>query len=135
MGNKKTYIKPTLENETFILQEYIATCYIVNCNVGSFDELWLESNGQRGLQREGSKYHPADTKVLEAEWFSSLHGCQEYHKGVTKNPKANGYIYKKGGWGGHYEEVFAWKENLGSEYDWHASLMNLQEWETNPNAS
>lgn len=133
MGNKKTYIKPTLENETFIPQEYIATCYIVNCNVGSFDELWLESNTQTGLQREGSKYYPADTKVLSSR--NGLEGCHKYHKGVTKDPVANGYIYKRGWGGGHYEEVFAWKENLGSEYDWHASLMNLQEWKTNPNAS
>lgn len=131
MGNKKTYIKPTLENETFIPQEYIATCYIVNCNVGSFDELWLETNKQPGLQRSGKN---ADTKVLDAGW-SSLYGCQKYHKGVTKNPEANGYIYVDGWGGGHYEEVFAWEENLGSAYDWHASLMNLREWETNPNAS
>lgn len=134
MGNKKAYSKPILENESFVPQEYIATCYIVNCNVGSFDELWQENGKQLGLQRDGRN---ADTKVLSADGWSSYTECHKYHKGVTKDPVANGYIYTKGGWGysGHYEEVFAWQEDLGSAYDWHASLMNLKEWHSNPNAS
>ena len=130
---KKAYVKPSMESEAFIPQDYIAACYIVNCNVGSFDEMWLETNGERGLQRTGRN---PDTKVLEAGWGSSLGGCQKYHKGVTKNPEANGYVYSNGFWGsGSYEEVFAWQEDLGSTYDWHASLMNKMDWSSNPNAS
>jgi len=133
---KKAYVKPSMESEAFLPQDYIAACYIVNCNVGSFDELWLESNGVPGLQRRrggswGNQYE-ADTKIVEG----NLVGCNKYHKGVTKDPVANGYIYSSGWWGGsRTEEVFAWQENLGSAYDWHASLMNMHDWETNPNAS
>lgn len=126
---KKAYVKPSMESEAFLPQDYIAACYIVNCNVPSFKELWLETNGQAGLQTWGRN---PDTKELDAGW-NSIFGCNEYHKGVTKNPEANAYI--TGNNGRNPRSVFAWQEDLGSDYDWHASLMDMQDWETNPNAS
>ena len=124
---KKAYVKPSMESEAFVPQDYIAACYIINCNVGSFSELWLETNGQSGLQIRG---YESDTKVLDSYGIT---GCHKWHKGVTKNPEANAYI--TGNNGHNPRSVFAWQEDLGSTYDWHATLMDLYEWESNPNAS
>lgn len=127
---KRNYVKPILSSEAFLPTEYVATCYVVNCNVGSFDELWSESNNVEGLQRTGDN---KDTKLLSSSY--GLRGCQKWHKGVTKDPEFNGYIYTDSRRGDKVVKVFWWKEDLGSEYDYHASLNQYNDKYSNPNAS
>ena len=128
---KRKYVKPLLNSETFVTDKYVAACYLVNCNVDSFYELWDESNGETGLQRTGNN---TDTQLLIAGgYYNSLKGCDKWHKGVTIDPEYNGYICGRNG--NNVERVFWWKENLGSAYDYHASYINTNDYASNPNAS
>lgn len=59
---KKKYIKPLLNNEEFVPQEYIASCesgeqYIFKCDAGQgrICNAYYEDNGIDGLQRDGYK--------------------------------------------------------------------------------
>lgn len=131
MKKKKTYCKPEMQVEEFAPNEYIAACYKVKCDCPHGYSLWLESNGEEGLQTTGRN---RDEEVYQSGGFS---GCNEWHKGVEVDPTLNGYVVThKGGWGQSptYEKVFVWKESLGSDVDWHASTLKEQ-YVTNPNAS
>ena len=127
---KRNYVKPILNSDEFIPNEYVAACYLVKCNVKSFNELWSETNGVPGLQREDSKDYSKDTKLLDGR---SLSGCQKWHKGVTQDPVLNGYICDYDGT--DQANVFWWEENLGSSYDYHASYNGKDDVASNPNAS
>lgn len=131
----KTYVKPNLVSEKFIANEYIAACYVINCNVPGLGTLYNESNGVPGLQTRGIfGQYDADEKVV-----SNVYACNEWHKGVFQNeaPKANGYWKYQDSIFGRTKtaEVYWWNENLGSQYDVHATTILDKEWETNPNAS
>ena len=125
----RSYIKPELMKEELIPNQYVATCYIVNCNVPSANELWLENNKEEGLQREGPN---KDNCVYTSS--RGFRGCDKKHKGVYIDPIKNGYYYKYYS-NGNYGQVFIWSEDLGSDSDYHASLLNANDVSTNANAS
>lgn len=124
---KREYSTPVMKVEVFEASESVAACYKIYCNVpGNLwnkGVLYEETNGKSGLQTGRG----GDTQRAQG-W-----GCEEWHKGVIRDepPTANGY-WK---YNGEVLDVFCWKEDLGSTYDWHATLIDKVQWERNPNAS
>lgn len=135
----KKYVKPTMNGEMFVANEYVGACYVINCNVpdavdwsGFWPEgldvyLYSESNGSSGLQTTGSN---PDKLILSG---NGIGGCDEWHKGVISGtaPSYNGY------WVIEDQDpiqVYWWDEELGSAYDVHATT-SPQTAKSNPNAS
>lgn len=124
---KREYVKPVMMGEAFVANEYVASCYKINCNVPGTGYLWAESNGQEGLQ---TSLIGGDTRLT----YRPLGACNQWHKGIIQgsDPVPNGYWQETNG---TVTSVYYWKENLGSASDYHATRMDKIGWETNPNAS
>lgn len=124
---KREYVKPVMMGEAFVANEYVASCYRINCNVPGWGSLWAETNGISGLQKTGKN---RDTQLV-----SGASACNKWHNGVIQDndPVANGYWVQSNG--GTVTPVYYWKEDLGTLYDYHATRMDKIEWEKNPNAS
>lgn len=98
MLNKRMYIKPVLESETFVPQNYIAACgdlnkvYKFKCDAGGgrYGYVYLETNGQPGLQTgwRGDRY------------LSDYHACGTTHEASTKDEFLDGYYVTSSGFGG-----------------------------------
>lgn len=131
---KMRWEEPRVEIQKFIPNEYVAACYVINCNVPGTGTLYAESNGVPGLQTRNDYWedYDADTRLI-----SGVQACHEWHKGVIQDnaPTANGYWVQSRLGDDEVTEVYWWRENLGSTYDIHATTIMDQGWETNPNAS
>ena len=127
---KMRWEEPRIEVQKFIPNEYVAACYVINCNVPGIGTLYAESNDVPGLQTKGNylEDYAADKKLI-----GGVEACHKWHKGVIQDnaPTANGYWVQSR----EVTEVYWWRENLGSTYDIHATTIMNQEWKTNPNAS
>lgn len=149
----KKYVKPMLQAEEFVPQEYVAACYIVNCNFPNGSSVWLETNGVAGLQsedvyeiirhstpqcgrREGMFHSHTDacyqTKgqlITSADEIQlsgySWSGCNDKHYGVLKNPVLNGYYKSKGAADPTSPNLFVFVQgdSYGSHSNIHGSLL------------
>lgn len=129
MENKKAYIKPVLESETFVPNKYIAACQTLNtwrvkCNVPD-GVGYYETNGIPGYQRR-SWGQKGDEKI------ASGYGCGVWHKGVNTEPVANA-MWEETRSGKHYP-VFHWIDGWGNEGH-HFSKVEDAEWEHDKNHS
>ena len=128
---KMRWEEPRIKVQKFMPNEYVAACYVINCNVPGTGYLYAETNGEPGLQSTGRN---ADEFLV-----GPVSACNQWHKGVIQDnpPEANGYWYQPGfmGWDSSTTDVYWWEENLGSSSDIHATTVMNREWETNPNAS
>lgn len=159
----KKYVKPQLETEEFVAQEYVAACYIVNCNFPRNSSVWLETNGRQGLQTEAVKetqtfttpqcgktswYHThseacykKEVTVAEADQLLldgyTWRGCNDKHIGVLKNPEFNGYYKSRGATNPSTCNLFVFEQGTssGSHSNIHGSLLNDGDIATNPKAS
>ena len=120
----KTYIKPMMESEYFVANQYISACWWVDCNI-EYGDVYLETNGKAGLQMTGYNH--------DKQIGRDVTGCGRIHNGVTEEPTANGYWVEKTFWGntGRVRDVFSWEDRHG----WHSSYIEDANWDTNPNAS
>ena len=121
----RAYVKPMMDSEVFVANEYVSACWWVDCNI-DFGDVYLETNGEEGLQTSGRN---SDTKI-----GSRVTGCGRIHNGVTEEPTANGYWVERGFFGGTtgtVKDVFSWEDRHG----WHSSYIEDAHWDTNPNAS
>lgn len=130
----KTYVKPMMQSETFVANEYIAACWKINCNVPT---------GYGFIDKNGNKTF--DQRIDEKLTRDGVYGCRVWHKGVQgvpgDGPEANAM------WQPQHREFFGRYEDDGPAYDvyyWsdgngethrHFSKVSDAEWETNPNAS
>ena len=87
---KEKWESPRIEVHRFTPQEFITACYVVKCNVESFNYMYMENGKQPGLQISGEN---ADDLKFDTGGMS-YHGCDKFHKGVNKNPSINGYACK-----------------------------------------
>ena len=139
----KKYVKPTMNGEMFVANEYVGACFVVECNVPGgtdYEYLYSETNGEAGLQTTANNGVEADKLLLKK---LNISGCGGAHIGVIHNGSStlpyNGYwVYEKYlGWG-NYEtitlDVYWWEEKLGSNYDYHATATPETAY-SNPNAS
>lgn len=128
---KREYSKPAMEVEVFEASEYVAACYILNCNVpAGFG--FIDNNGNK-------KYDDGDTYIAAGT------GCGTKHIGVNEpqGPHMNSMwqpTYTD--WWGN-PDVDRPKGKAFDTYHWEqASKGHLSDhftrdvkWESNPNAS
>lgn len=129
MLNKRMYIKPVLESETFVPQNYIAACgdlnkvYKFKCDAGGgvSGSVYLETNGKEGLQTGwggGDKY------------LSGYHACGSTHEAKTTDDFLDGYYVTSSLFGGtKVTPVIVWR---GPDNDnTHCTEnLNMDSWET-----
>lgn len=97
MQNKRMYIKPVLESETFVPQTYIAVCkdqnvvYKFKCDAG---------DGESGNVYEDSnhngRYDPFTDKELTGWILNSYHACGETHEAPTTDEFLDGFYRQFG---------------------------------------
>ena len=130
----REYVKPRMESESFIANEYVAACWRIFCNVPTgFGFIDQNHNGEYDSWR--------DIKLTA----NGVYGCNSWHTGVSgvpdDGPKANAMWQpqKEGRYGNYVNDgkaydVYYWRDGW-KPTDIHFSKVEDAEWETNPNAS
>ena len=130
----KTYVKPMMQSETFVANEYIAACWKIKCNVPT-GYGFIDKNGN-------NKYDQHTDERLSSD---GCWGCGVYHTGVQgvpgDGPKANAMwqpqrcsIFSGCQDDGPAYDVYYWSDGHGETHR-HFSKVSDAQWETNPNAS
>ncbi len=127
---KRVWTAPRAEVEKFEVNDHIAACYKIRCNVPTGFG-YLEQDGFDG-------YTSGDVKLTN----NGVSGCDDVHIGVylDEAPSENAmWQPQRIGWGGYDNAgnpygVFYWSTGSGSNNQ-HFSKVADAEWETNPNAS
>lgn len=91
----KKYVRPMMRVESFAPNEFISACgdsntvYKFQCDAGGGDrgDVYLETNGQEGLQTSGRK---------RDEYRSEYHACGVTHEANTRDEFLDGYYVKEG---------------------------------------
>ena len=129
----RKYVKPRMESESFIANEYVAACWKIHCNVPrGFG--FIDNNGN-------DKYDRGDTKLTS----DGVIGCNTWHSGVEgvpgDGPEANAmWQPQRDSWffgyvnDGKAYDVYYWSDGYGQTHR-HFSKVEDAQWETNPNAS
>ena len=89
---KKAYQKPTLAAQLFAANEYVAACgdhgtnYLFECNAGDGRPgiVWLETNGQPGLQK-GNRHEEGDQSL------GGYTACGKKHEASSQSDFKAGY--------------------------------------------
>ena len=121
MQNKKMYIKPVLESETFVPQNYIAACgdteygkYLFTCDAPG-GRLYYYDRGR-------------------AEYIGNYTPCSEQHQANMASEFPDGFIdYNRNGREDPGEAVIVWIERgwWGSIANAHATTnLDRESWET-----
>lgn len=130
----KTYVKPMMQSETFVANEYIAACWKINCNVPT---------GFGFIDKNGNNTYDLHTDEKLSD--DGCYGCGVWHTGVKgvpgDGPKANAMWQpqRRKKYGGYQDDgpaydVYYWSDGYGQTHR-HFSKVSDAEWETNPNAS
>lgn len=129
MENKRVYIKPVLESETFLPQAYIANCgdsgtiYKFKCDAGGGwpGSVYLETNGQEGLQTNGRN---------PDRYLSGYYACGTTHEASSDDDFLEGYYVTSSWWGGtKVTEVIVWRGRNGNNTHCTTNL-DMDSWET-----
>ena len=124
MLNKRMYIKPVLESETFVPQNYIAACgdlnkvYKFKCDAGGgkSGDVYLETNGKEGLQTNwfgGDRY------------LGGYHACGSTHEAKTTDDFLDGYYVTRSG----VTSVIVWR-GPNNDNTHCTENLNMDSWET-----
>ena len=97
MKMKQVWSSPKTSFEQFVPQNYIAACgdsgtvYKFTCDAGggTSGSVYLETNGQEGLQRDGSN---------PDKYLSGYHACNKYHEAESTDGFLDGYFVYDPGW-------------------------------------
>lgn len=124
---KREYVKPVMMGEAFVANEYVASCWSVNCNVPS-GVGYYEKNGKPGYQIP-SFWDQGDKIIARGS------GCGTEHvaSGLDGEPTANA-MWEEYGSGDVYA-VFHWKAYVHGAKSDHFSKVSDADWAPNPNAS
>lgn len=126
MGNKRAYIKPVLESETFVPQCYCNNCgdhgtvYKFTCDAPKGNLYYFKNYPAGGSQPiNGSK----------GTYISSYHPCGEYHEAEAQTGFYWGYVdYDKDRKMDADETVIVWRGNNGK--NGHATKnLDMDNWE------
>lgn len=134
---KREWIRPLTEVQSFVANEYCGACgdsgtvYKFTCDAGGgvSGSVYLETNGQPGLQTEGRN---AD------RYLSGYHACGTTHEAESTDDFLDGYYVTRkwvsDGWfDGHYETettpVIVWRGPYGDNTHCTVNL-NMDTWET-----
>ena len=92
----RNWERPMVVVDTFAANEFVSTCgeenqvYLFECNAGNVigmgGYVYLETNGQPGLQKDSGKGYEAD------QYLSPYHKCHETHEAKTTDEFKEGYL-------------------------------------------
>lgn len=92
----RNWERPMVVVDTFAANEFVSTCgeknqvYLFECNasnsIGMGGYVYLETNGQTGLQKDSGKGYEAD------QYLSTYHKCYETHEAKTTDEFKEGYL-------------------------------------------
>ena len=126
---KKAFDMPKIVVEQFVPNEYVAACgeenkvYKFVCDAAGGSGVYVESNGEPGLQRLGESWNP------DRPLTTSYHYCGETHEAKTTDGFLNGYIVVPLGSSDTVEEVIIWRGPNGDNVHCTKNL-NMDSWET-----
>ncbi len=130
---RREYVKPVMQSEEFVANEYVAACWKMNCNV-PYGFGYYEKNNVKGYQRGKDQYIAGDAKGCDEDYVA--HGI------TTSKPTANAWWQEttKGLFGsvtnvGDPIPVFYFYEYSKGHQSHHFSVIGTQEYEKSPNAS
>ena len=92
---KKTYVKPIMEMEGFVPNEYVAACWKLTC--GTF---WCDYNSYN--------YIIGGDKYSEDDFAKCVNDCGKknvIHAGGDKGYEDSSKYYHAGGWFGYHHEL------------------------------
>ena len=134
---KKAYVKPSLESETFVPQTYIAACgdsgvvYKFKCDAGGgvWGSVYQETNGISGLQtgRRGDE-EIAGYEAFMGMPISGFHSCNTEHEADSKSGFYDGYYCPRGNTRNPIQ-VIIWKGPWGRNVHCTTNL-DQDSWET-----
>lgn len=121
---KRKYVKPVLSGEEFVPQNYIAACgdsgivYKFKCDAGGgvSGYVYLETNGQAGLQRDGRN---------SDDFLSGYHACGSSHEAESTDNFLEGYYVV----GETITPVIIWRGRWGNNTHCTEEL-DMNKWET-----
>lgn len=106
----RNWERPMVVVDTFVANEFVSTCgeknqvYLFKCDAGGIMGMggfvYLETNGQPGLQKNSGKGYEAD------QYLSMYHKCSETHEAKTTDDFLKGYLDP---YVGHTREVIIWR--------------------------
>lgn len=137
---KRRYERPSAYIEEFTPNEYVAACgdkgtvYKFKCDAGGghSGRVWLETNGEPGLQKEGrwegwkgwddwGEYHPGDKKL------GGYYACGTTHNANSKDGFSDGYYIMDGS--NSAQNVIVWRGPKGDNIHCTTNL-DINSWET-----
>ena len=94
---KKTYVKPVLNSEEFVPQEYIAACgdqnvvYKFKCTAGggTHGDVFVDTNHNGFLDSRDENLTPGRSRYF--------HACKKTHEAPTTDEFLNGFFVPNGG--------------------------------------
>ena len=96
MANKRAYIKPVLESETFVPQNYIAACgdteygnYLFECNAG---DLHLSRYPYEVFTGTPKTDWQGNLKPNYWNYLGDYHACGKKHEAPTTSSFIDGYM-------------------------------------------
>ena len=130
----KKYVKPMMEGQMFVSNEFVGACYKIRCTTpvrnSTFYYVYDDTNGNGSLDE--------NDKQLYHSTFGFT-GCGGWHVGVIRDdaPEANGFVTtrKYNSSSNTVHAIHYWYENLGASADIHVMTPGAENYETNPNAS
>lgn len=128
---RREYVKPVMQSEEFVANEYVAACWKMKCNV-PYGFGYYEKNGVTGYQRGKDQYIAGGAKGCDEDYVA--HGI------TTSEPTANAWWQEttKPQGGGYMDKpipVFYFYEDSKGHQSHHFSVIGTQEYEKSPNAS
>lgn len=129
----RAYVKPMMDSEVFVANEYVAACYKIKCTTPNRNDTFYylyDDTNDNGVWDSGDS-------LLYSVWFG-FSGCNRWHNGVIQDnpPKENGFVTR--GTNSNKDKAYSvywWNERLGSDSDYHVMTPGNENYETNPNAS
>lgn len=130
---RREYVKPVMQSEEFVANEYVAACWKMKCNV-PYGFGYYELNGVDGYQKDGDKYIAGGAAGCDEDYVA--HGI------TTLEPTANAMWQKttKGlfgnviNWGAPIPVFYFYEDSKGHQSH-HFSVIGSEEYEKSPNAS
>lgn len=126
----RNWERPMVVVDTFAANEFVSTCgeknqvYLFKCDAGGFMGMggfvYLETNGQPGLQKNSGKGYEAD------QYLSTYHKCNETHEAKTTDEFSKGYLAP---YVGYTREVIIWRGEKNDNTHCTTKL-NKDEWTT-----
>lgn len=122
---KRAYVRPTMVGERFVANEYVAACgdteygkYEFTCDAGggARGDVYVESNGQDGLQKDDECLTPGE---------SYYHSCNVTHYADTNDEFLNGYYVP---FDGSAQKVIIWTDHGRNVHC--TTNLNRDSWET-----